>query len=404
MATCTYAQTRYFEMNDIRYRVITEADGASTYGTVSVAKPEFGEYEDDVEIPNVVKESKDQYADAYKVIGIDDHAFFRAEALNSVKLPASLETMGEWVFAHSSITAVTIPVGNMKEIGAHAFDGCSKLKEVSIPSTVKSIGSCAFYRCKGLETLTINDGVETIGENAFSWCCRLQSVKLPSSVRILDDNAFDYCYRLASIDLGTGLKRIGNECFMKCIRLRQIDLPDGLKEIGERAFFYSGIVEIKLPESIREISNGCFQNSMIRKVTLPERMRKVGLFAFANCHMDNADIPENLWEVDGDYNPFTGTTFDTTKEQAERAKQVTGKAKKLSVNYSDMELDMANDQWSTVEYKIGGNTYTPIIHPTSGEKYGLLELLNKDANDVPNVIEVKNGPYPELYIVKAPEK
>ena len=34
---------RFFEVDDIRYRVILEADEAHTYGTVSVARPEFGE-------------------------------------------------------------------------------------------------------------------------------------------------------------------------------------------------------------------------------------------------------------------------------------------------------------------------------------------------------------------------
>lgn len=118
----TITAQRYFEANDIRYRVITDADEASTYGTVSVAKPEVGEYEDDIKIPNVVKESNDQYADAYKVIGIDEKAFSNMNNLKSVELPPTIESIGKDAFECSiGLKRVIIPVGNLTEISSGAF-------------------------------------------------------------------------------------------------------------------------------------------------------------------------------------------------------------------------------------------------------------------------------------------
>ncbi len=405
-----YSQTdRYIEVDDIRYRVITEADGASTFGTVSVAIPEFGTYEGDIVIPNVIKEAKDAYADSYKVISIDDKAFCDARHLRSVKLPPSVEKMGIEVFAYSTLESITIPVGNLTELGTNSFRGCEKLKEVSIPSTVKAIGQFAFRGCIELSRIMLNEGLESIGYGAFHWCCALNSIDIPSTVRLLNDNAFSFCFRLTSLKLGVGVKRIGNYCFEHCIRLREISLPEGLREIGEGAFRMAGITEIKIPERIHEISASCFQDSKIRKVILPSQLDKVALFAFSNCNLDNLDISKEKLEIQSDsrrgaeFTPFSGTVFNTDKDQKERemfVKKNSSKLNKISIDYSELKIQMENDKWAEVVYTIDGNAYSPIIHPTSNEKYGLLEAWKKsEGSDIPDIIIIKNGPYQEQYIV-----
>lgn len=407
---CSFAQNdRYLEVDDIRYRVLTEADGASTFGTVSVAKSEFGGYEGDIVIPNVVKESKDTYADSYKVINIDDQAFAGAKHLNSATLPPSIEKMGDEVFLNSSLESVTIPVGNLTELGAKAFWGCTKLKEISIPSTVKTIGQYAFYSCVELSKVTLNEGLENIEEGAFDWCYGLNTIEIPNTVRNINDNAFGFCYRLSSISIGAGVKRIGKYCFEHCIRLRCISLPNGLREIGEGAFQCTGITEIKIPEKIHEISTGCFQASKIRKVTLPSQLDKVYLFAFANCNMDNIDVPKEKQEIESnsytgeEFTPFVGTLFDTDKGQKERedfVKKNSSKLVKISFDYNKMDIRMANDKWAEVKYNIDNIVYSPIIHPTSKEKYGLLKVVEKpNGVTLPDIITITNGPYQEQYIV-----
>ncbi|MCI5884521.1 MAG: leucine-rich repeat domain-containing protein, partial [Clostridiales bacterium] len=58
-----------------------------------------------------------------------------------------------------SPTAVTIPNEIDKKpvtaIGDYAFNGCTTLESVTIPSGVKSIGSQAFYQCTSLASITI---------------------------------------------------------------------------------------------------------------------------------------------------------------------------------------------------------------------------------------------------------
>ena len=61
------------------------------------------------------------------------------------------------------------------------------------------LGISAFEGCSSLTSLTIPSGVTSIGEAAFSGCCGLTSLTIPSSVTSIDHNAFSGCSGLTSI-------------------------------------------------------------------------------------------------------------------------------------------------------------------------------------------------------------
>lgn len=75
-----------------------------------------------------------------------------------------------------------------------AFNGCSGLTGITIPSSVTSIGSSAFYGCSGLTSLSFPSGITSIGSSAFLGCSGLTSIyvyaeKMPK----LGTNMFDDC-------------------------------------------------------------------------------------------------------------------------------------------------------------------------------------------------------------------
>ena len=282
---------RYFEVNDIRYRVIADADEASTYGTVSVAKPEVGEYEDDIKIPTVVKETDDQYADAYKVISIDEKAFSNMDNLKSVELPPTIEIIGKDAFECSvGLNHVIIPVGNLTEISSGAFYRTG-LVDIQIPSSIKVIGNSAFASCYDLTTVTFNGDITTIGNSAFAKCKGIKQLKLPNTVRLIGEHAFYECENLEEIILGTGIQSLGDYVFEKCEKLKSIELPEGLKNIGKFAFSGTSITEIIIPESIREIKAGTFSSSKLKKIKLPQRLRSIDGDAFFGLDLEKIEIP-----------------------------------------------------------------------------------------------------------------
>lgn len=55
----------------------------------------------------------------------------------------------------------------VKNIGDFAFNYCSSIKTVTIPTSVNSIGEMAFHFCNSLSSLTVPKNVKKIGFLAF---------------------------------------------------------------------------------------------------------------------------------------------------------------------------------------------------------------------------------------------
>ena len=129
---------------------------------------------------------------SYQVIG--DLAFEGCSGLTSLKLPSDIRLIGRNAFEGcSGLTSITLPSG-VTEISNFTFSGCSGLTSLTLPSGVTWIGHFAFKGCSGLTSITLPSGVTEIGESAFANCSGLTSIyvyaeKMPK----LRTNMFDGC-------------------------------------------------------------------------------------------------------------------------------------------------------------------------------------------------------------------
>lgn len=87
-----------------------------------------------------------------------------------------------------------VRVGADCTIGNYAFNYCSSLNSVSIPSNVTSIGNYAFCYCYSLASVSIPSNVTSIGAGAFSNCYGMAEYHiLPTTPPTLaNTNAFTY--------------------------------------------------------------------------------------------------------------------------------------------------------------------------------------------------------------------
>lgn len=110
------------------------------------------------------------------------------------KIHTSHQVIGDLAFEGcSGLTSLKLP-SDIRLIGRHAFEGCSGLTSITLPSGVTEIGSSAFYGCSGLTSITLPSGVTEIGKSAFANCSGLTSIyvyaeKMPK----LRTNMFDGC-------------------------------------------------------------------------------------------------------------------------------------------------------------------------------------------------------------------
>lgn len=150
-------------------------------------------------------------------------------------------------YSESTLTSITIPEGvthiytgafqkctNLREvklpstlqyIGKHAFRGCSSLTNIVIPSSVNRIETSAFSYCTSLREVTFGDdsNLEIISNCAFKRCKSLVSISLPDSVQLIGWNAFSECESLEYLRLGSGLTYIKPSAFRGCFSLRNVD-------------------------------------------------------------------------------------------------------------------------------------------------------------------------------------
>ena len=102
-------------------------------------------------------------------------------------------------------------------IAPKAFEGCTALRRVILPSSLRLIGEKAFSGCLHIARLVIPGGVSKVGTLAFA-----------------------NCQELARVRLEPGVTALGPSCFSKCIRLTRVDIPASVTALGGGAFFGCG--------------------------------------------------------------------------------------------------------------------------------------------------------------------
>ena len=112
---------------------------------------------------------------------------------------------------------------SVAEIGASAFEECTKLQYIkfSESSKLKLIGSFSFRNCNELKDFTVPNTVLSIGDYTFSCCnsliflnCQIQWIKFARQ------SSFERCVKLIYFVLGD-VKLIGNFAFYSCISLKK---------------------------------------------------------------------------------------------------------------------------------------------------------------------------------------
>lgn len=204
----------------------------------------------------VVIPTEIRYKDkTYLVRMIGKEAFYNDENLVSIRMPDSLEHIGE-----------------------SAFEGCRKLENVAFSEKASRlhIRPRAFYGCSSLPTI---DFPHTQGKNfrssvsidslAFANCTSLAAIDIHDCVYEVKNRAFENCSSLWDIRIGKGI-RFGKDVFAGCKALTE----EQLKAIMDRIKATAPIYDV--PEMSAEFPGDIYKwlNQGIR---YPKECREKGI-------------------------------------------------------------------------------------------------------------------------------
>ena len=203
--------------------------------------------------------------------------------ITNVQFSWDVSKVYSYAFARSSITKLTF-TPYITEIASSAFESCSDLTEIIMPTNIVDIGDQAFAGCSKLSgDLVFPKTLSRLGNYVF------QSTSATSA-------DFSACEKLT---------KIGIADFIYCNFLKKIAFPPNLMQISQDAFEVTALEEVILPETLQllgtwngsELSGYAFAGcSNLKHVVISSKLSQIGPMTFSNCPLLTSAGP-----LGGDY-------------------------------------------------------------------------------------------------------
>ncbi len=268
------------------------------------------------------------------------------EGKTSYDMSGFTEIINNYAFYQCKVTGITCYYG-VKTINNHAFDGCDKLIQVRIPSSVTTLGNYVFQGCTSLSKLLVNLSTPpTItADNMFKNVDRSKiTLHTPYDKKTAYENAgwtgfkaynpdqnqaYDMALggytstgnsvtttRYYSVESNSSVTRLGDN-FDGRVKLvhhgtstteTSITVPDyitwnGKKyvvdEIGQYAFYnFTSLKTVKLPPHLRYIDYEAFWNAPLGgTLALPYGLYSINNYAFENTKLTRLVVPSSVSSI-----------------------------------------------------------------------------------------------------------
>ena len=248
------------------------------------------------------------------VITVD--AFYNCAELKSVQLPQTVMAIEETAFGQcTSLSSIKLS-NELRNIGPQAFSGCTALVSITIPDSVEQIEQRTFCDCTALKSVTFgatsrdasSSNLRIIGQCAFQNCTSLVNITLPSKLEIIAEDAFTNCTSLISITIPQSVNHVENNVFIGCSSLKEFNgkfaTSDSRSLVRDReliAFAPASLTEYTIDSDVVAIVGHVFSGcNRLQTVNIPSSVESVDEFSFWECSaLKSVTLPENVRFIGG---------------------------------------------------------------------------------------------------------
>ncbi|MFI3328867.1 MAG: leucine-rich repeat protein [bacterium] len=220
-----------------------------------------------------------------------------------------------YVRGKEEIVDIVIPEG-VKKITSSFFENLTKVKSVSLPSTIEEIEENAFKDCKKMASIKFTEKTNNslvIGKFAFKNNFKVKEITLPEGTIFIDDFAFDLCKSLKTINLPSTLELLANSVFHKCKVLKEMKFTSDNDNfiLEENALYSKGYIDLiqvfnseettsfTINKNVKNIKDSAFQEFInLANIELHEGLEEIGDSAFRKCHLlKDVVLPKSLKKI-----------------------------------------------------------------------------------------------------------
>ena len=223
-----------------------------------------------------------------EVTRIEDETFSYCSSLESIEIPSSVTFIGALAFNNcNGLRNVNIP-DSVISIEGSAFSSCNSLENIIVEEGNASYSSDEgiLFNKAGTEILKypagkseaeyiISEEIYSVGQYAFQDCSNLVSIVVPSSIIILKGQPFSKCSALQNIEVDAANENymdVDGILFNKA-ETEIIKYPAGKEETG-----------YIIPSSVTTIRTCAFEDcNSLRSVEIPSSVEEIGVEVFKGC-------------------------------------------------------------------------------------------------------------------------
>lgn len=237
---------------------------------------------------------------------IPDYAFENCSSLTNINIPTSLVQIRANAFSQTALKEFIAPE-SLKEIWLYAFKDAKELRNVELKN-VTEIGDMVFENCEKLESIVLPETLEEIGASVFGGCSSLQDIDLPNKPLALDNNTFyGSAYYEDKSNWENGVLYVDNYLLAinsDFLNVTEYEVKEGTIAIANNAFLNNArnLTKISLPEGLKLIGEKAFSSLYkLSSVNIPSSVDTIGYNAFASTEIysNTTNWSDNGLYIDG---------------------------------------------------------------------------------------------------------
>lgn len=211
----------------------------------------------------------------YPFVDLPNGFVYNATKLKSITIPSTVQTLGAYCFANTdSLDKVDLPDA-LTTIGLASFYYAG-IKELTVPSKVTLMDNASVSGCKRLNKITFKDGTANVllgwfptmfGNRPLFNGSKLDTVVIGRNLTYYGGASYGYSpfygdSILQHVTITDGATSIGSNLFLDCKGMRSVAVGNGVTNIGSAAFSgCASLDSVFLGEALTMISqyafNGC---------------------------------------------------------------------------------------------------------------------------------------------------